>query len=601
MGWFYLAAWRLGGGVAFEAFMITHDYSEWHEPEKPPFTMEDLVNAVKELMMKYHVTFDEALRHLQEKGIPYNQFMKTSGLQDLIQRYLDELEKQKKEILENYRMDKLLNGMEQEIRRKSAELEQLVAKLKDKNLSQKLGDALQSRNPSPMYNLDWQLSRLQDKPAQQARKLLQELNYLIQQMNALEDLYNRHDFTGQKDPTIKEAERLKERLENLEALEQQLQDALEYGDLFNMEVETLRDILGEEAAQALRAKRDELKRQFNEAIQATGEVDYDEESDIYKITPGAARKIGEKALKEVFSRLFSDGMGRHHATYTGEGNVEMTPTRPYEFGDSLSHLDLPGSLLNSAIRQSGAPGGTAGRIRIDSRDFMVHQTKGAASSAIVMLIDQSGSMGRYGRFYNTKKLALALDSLIHTEYPEDKLYFVTFATFAKQIPVGAIPELAPKPISMMGGAVNMRVDFSKGLTARDRDSIPPHFTNLQKGLELARVLLTHVETKNKNVLLITDGAPTAFYEGSYLYLTYPPNDRTYQRTLREVRQVTDEGITINTFMMGNEVDTGYFGEGDFLEDMHKINKGRLIFPAPEKLTQYVLRDFLDHKRKIIQI
>jgi uncharacterized protein with von Willebrand factor type A (vWA) domain len=582
--------------------LITHDYSEWREPEEPPFTMQDLVNAVKELMMRYHVTFDEALRHLQEKGIPYNQFLKTSGLTDLVEGYLKELERLKKELLEKYRLDNVLNRLEQELRHKSAELEQQVSRLKDKDLSKKLDEALDSRNPSQLYNLDWQLSRLKNKNAEIARDLLQELNLLWQKMAELEDLYKKHTFTGQQDPKPEEARRLKERLETLDRLEQQLKDALEHGDLFNMEAETLKDILGEEAAQALQAKKDELKKQFNEAIQATGEVDYDEGSDIYKMTPGAARKIGEKTLREVFSRLFTDGMGRHHATYTGDGNVEMTPTRPYEFGDSLTSLDLPGSLLNSAIRQVGSPeGAQAGRIKIDSRDFMVHQTKGAASTAIVMLIDQSGSMSRFGRFYNTKKLALALDALIHTEYPEDKLSFVAFSTFAQQVSVGSIPELAPKPISIMGGGVNMRVDFSKGLTQRDRDSIPQHFTNLQKGLELARVLLARAETKNKSILLITDGAPTAFYEGSYLYLTYPPNERTYQRTLREVRAVTDEGITINTFMMGNEVDMGYFGEGDFLEAMHKINQGRLIFPAPDKLTQYVLRDFLDHKRKIIQI
>jgi uncharacterized protein with von Willebrand factor type A (vWA) domain len=581
--------------------MITHDYSQWHEPEKPPFTLEDLINAVKELMMQYHVTFDEALRHLQEKGIPYNQFLKTSGLEDLIQGYLNEVERLKKEILENHRLDELLNRLEEEIRRKSAALEQQVLKLKEPKLSQKLEEALHQRNPSQFYNLDWQLSRIQNKTAQEARELLQDLNYLIQQMNSLRDLYDRHTFTGTQSPTPAEAQKLKDRLDNLELLEQQLQDALEYGDLFNMEVETLKEILGEEAAEALQAKREELKRQFTEALQATGEVDYDEQSDIYKITPGAARKIGEKALKEVFSRLFTDGMGRHHATFTGEGNVEMTPTRPFEFGDSLTNLDLPGSLLNSAIRQVGSDDGVKGQIRIDSRDFMVHQTKGAATSAIVMLIDQSGSMSRFGRFYNTKKLALALDSLVHTEYPEDKLYFICFSTLAKQISVGAIPELAPKPISIMGGGVNMRVDLSKSLSSRDKESIPQHFTNLQKGLELARLLLARTETRNKSILLITDGAPTAFYEGSYLYLTYPPNERTYQRTLREVKAVTDENITINTFMMGNEVDSGYFGEGDFLEKMHQINKGRLIFPAPDKLTQYVLRDFLDHKRKIIQI
>ncbi|HEY5038236.1 MAG TPA: hypothetical protein VIJ93_04105, partial [bacterium] len=524
--------------------MITHDYSEWHEPEKPPFTIEDLVNSVKELMMQYHVSFDEALKHLQEKGVPYNQFMKVSGLEDLIQGYLDELDRQKSEILENHRLDDLLTRMEEEIRRKAAALEQLVSKLKDKTLSQKLKEALESRNPSSVYNLDWQLSRLQNKTAEDARQLLQELNYLIQKMNSLSELYKNHEFTGQKSLSPAEAERMKERLEMLENLEDQLMDALEYGDLFNMEVESLKELLGEEAARALEAKRDELRRQFTEALKATGEVDHDEETDIYKITPGAARKIGEKALKEVFSRLFTDGLGRHHATFTGDGNVEMTPTKPYEFGDSLTSLDLTSSLLNSAIRQIGTPEGIKdGRIQIDSRDFVVHQTKGAASSAIVMLIDQSGSMSRYGRFYNAKKLALALDSLIRTEYPEDKLYFVCFSTFAKQISVGDIPELAPKPVSIMGGAVNMRVDFSKEMTPKDKSFIPEHFTNLQKGLELARVLLSNVETKNKSILLITDGAPTAFYEGSCLYLTYPPNERTYQRTIREVKAVTDEKIT----------------------------------------------------------
>ena len=582
--------------------MITHDYSEWHEPEKPPFTVEDLVNAVKELMMQYHVSFDEALKHLQEKGIPYNQFLKVSGMDELIQGHLDEIDRQRREILEDHRLDDLLSKLEEDIRRKSAVLEQLVAKLKDENLSQRLKDGLDQRNPSQLYTLDWQISRLNNPKAGEARRQLQELIQQVQRMNSLSELDEDNEFTGPNSVTAPEAERLKERLAMLDELEDQLLDALEYGDLFNMDLEQLKEMLGEEAAQSFDAKREELRKQFSEALQATGEVDHYEDTDIYKITPGAARKIGEKALKEVFSRLFTDGIGRHHATYTGDGNVEMTVTKPYEFGDSLTTLDLPSSLLNSAIRQAGALGAAPnGKIKIDSRDFMVHQTKGAAAAAIVMLIDQSGSMSRYGRFYNTKKLALALDALIRTEYPEDKLYFVGFSTFARQISIGAIPELAPKPVTVMGGAVNMRIDFSREVDQRSRDLIPEHFTNLQKGLELARVLLANSDTKNKSILLITDGAPTAFYEDSFLYLTYPPNERTYQRTLREVKMVTDENITINTFMMGNEVDMGYFGEAEFLEQMHQLNKGRLIYPAPDKLTQYVLKDYLDHRNKIIQI
>jgi uncharacterized protein with von Willebrand factor type A (vWA) domain len=581
--------------------MITHDYSEWHEPEKPPFTVEELINAVKELMMHYHVSFDEALKHLQERGLPYNQFLKVGGLDELIQGFLDKIDKQREDILGQYRIDDLLSKLEEEIRRKSVEVEQLVAKLKDKLLSQRLDDGLKQRNPSLLYTVDWQLSRLQDKNSAAARPLLVELIQLIQQMNSLSQLNQEHSFTGQKSLTPTEAERLQDKLQMLDELEDKLMDAVEHGDLFNMDVEQLKELLGAEAAQAFEAKREEVRKQFTEALKATGDVDFDEDDNLYKITPGAARKIGEKALKEVFSRLFTDGIGRHHATYTGDGNVEMTTTQPYEFGDSLTSLDLPSSLMNSAIRQIGSADSGSGKIRIDSRDFVVHQTKGAASSAIVMLIDQSGSMSREGRFFNAKKLALALDALIRTEYPEDKLHFVTFSTFAKQIKVGAIPELSPKPVTVMGGAVNMRIDYSKEVSQRSKDLIPEHFTNLQKGLELARVILANSDTKNKSILLITDGAPTAFYEGSFLYLTYPPNERTYDRTLREAKAVTDENITINTFVMGNDFEMNYFGEGEFLEKMHRVNKGRLIFPAPDKLTQYVLKDYLDHKNKIIQI
>ena len=581
--------------------MITHDYSEWHEPEKPPFTVEELINAVKELMMQYHVSFDEALKHLQERGLPYNEFLKVGGLDELIQGFLDKIDQQKQDILSQYRIDDLLTKLEETIRRKSIEVEQLMAKLKDKLLSQRLDDGLKQRNPSLLYTVDWQLSRNKDKNSEAARPLLMELVQLIQQMNSLSQLNQEHSFTGQKNLNPSEAERLQDKLQMLDELEDKLMDAVEHGDLFNMDVEQLKDLLGEEAAQAFEAKREEVRQKFTEALKATGDVDFDENSNLYKITPGAARKIGEKALKEVFSRLFTDGIGRHHATYTGDGNVEMTTTQPYEFGDSLSSLDLPSSLLNSAIRQLGSTEKANGKIRIDSRDFVVHQTKGAASSAIVMLIDQSGSMSREGRFFNAKKLALALDALIRTEYPEDKLYFITFSTFAKQISVGAIPELAPKPVTIMGGAVNMRIDYSKEVSPRSKDLIPEHFTNLQKGLELARVLLSNSDTKNKRILLITDGAPTAFYEDSFLYLTYPPNERTFDRTLREVKAVTDENITINTFVMGNDFEMNYFGEGEFLEKMHRVNKGRLIFPAPDKLTQYVLKDYLDHKNKIIQI
>src|ERR1700677_4534282 len=142
--------------------MITHDYFEWHEPEKPHFTLEELINAVKDLLMQYHVSCDEALKHLQERGLPYNEFLKVGGLDELIQGYLDKIDRQKQDILSQYRLDDLLSKLEEDIRRKSLELEQLVAKLKDKNLSEQLSEGLKQRNPSLLYNVDWQLSRSKD-------------------------------------------------------------------------------------------------------------------------------------------------------------------------------------------------------------------------------------------------------------------------------------------------------------------------------------------------------------------------------------------------------------------------------------------------------
>ena len=178
--------------------MITHDYSEWHEPEKPPFTVEELINAVKELMMQYHVSFDEALKHLQERGLPYNEFLKVGGLDELIQGFLDKIDQQKQDILSQYRIDDLLTKLEETIRRKSIEVEQLMAKLKDKLLSQRLDDGLKQRNPSLLYTVDWQLSRNKDKNSETARPLLMELVQLIQQMNSLSQLNQEHSFTGQK-------------------------------------------------------------------------------------------------------------------------------------------------------------------------------------------------------------------------------------------------------------------------------------------------------------------------------------------------------------------------------------------------------------------
>ena len=148
----------------------------------------------------------------------------------------------------------------------------------------------------------------------------------------------------------------------------------------------------------------------------------------------------------------------------------------------------------------------------------------------------------------------------------------------------------------------MRVDFNRVRDPeRDLRHVPRYFTNLQKGLELARRILSAEAGRNKEIILITDGAPTAYYEGQYLNLTYPPEEKTFNATLREARACSEAGVVINTFMLGSDYDTGYYGEAGFMDRMLRINKGRLFHPQPESLTQYVLIDYVANKRKLIEI
>ncbi len=147
----------------------------------------------------------------------------------------------------------------------------------------------------------------------------------------------------------------------------------------------------------------------------------------------------------------------------------------------------------------------------------------------------------------------------------------------------------------------MNIDMSKVEDpARDLAHVPRYFTNIQKGLEMARLRLMAEPGLNKEIILITDGAPTAYFEGQSLVLHYPPGEKGYAATLREVRACKDEAITLNAFLLGSDFDTGFYGEDDFIDRMMKIGKGRLFHPQPDSLTEYVLVDYINNKRKIVE-
>jgi uncharacterized protein with von Willebrand factor type A (vWA) domain len=210
-------------------------------------------------------------------------------------------------------------------------------------------------------------------------------------------------------------------------------------------------------------------------------------------------------------------------------------------------------------------------------------------------MDMSGSMRHDGQYLNVKRMALALDGLIRTEYPGDHLQFVEMYTFAKPRRPGEIIELLPKPVTLFDPVVRYRINMSRPDVSEHQ--IPPHFTNLQHGLQMARRFLARQDTPNRQIILITDGLPTAHFEEEWLYLLYPPDPLTEAATLREGLLCQRDGITINIFLVPNWAQS----EEDirFAYRLAESTQGRVFFTAGKDLDRYVVWDYVNRKREII--
>jgi uncharacterized protein with von Willebrand factor type A (vWA) domain len=213
----------------------------------------------------------------------------------------------------------------------------------------------------------------------------------------------------------------------------------------------------------------------------------------------------------------------------------------------------------------------------------------------VVLLDMSGSMRYDGQYVNVKRMGLALDGLIRSEYPGDFLQFVEMYTFAKPRHVTEVAQLIPKPVTLFSPVIRKRVDMSDPrITEMD---IPPHFTNIQHALHLARRFLSVQDTPNRQVMLITDGLPTAHFEGETLYLLYPPDPRTEDATLREALLCAREGITINIFLLASWNQT--HDDVRFAYKVAESTRGRVFFTAGNELDRYVVWDYLARRKQII--
>ncbi|MCU1459547.1 MAG: uncharacterized protein JWL73_3639 [Actinomycetia bacterium] len=341
-------------------------------------------------------------------------------------------------------------------------------------------------------------------------------------------------------------------LGDLDELENLMRSATQPGELAEVDLDRARDLLGDDAARSLE-KLAELTRMLEEA----GLIEQREGR--MELTPRAIRAIGQKALSDLYRKLFQDRGGRHEIERVGVGHERAYEHKPYEFGDPFN-LNVEQTIRN-AIRRSG--GGTP--VRLSPDDFEVERTEMTTRSATVLLLDVSMSMPMRDNFLPAKKVAMALHSLITSQFPQDYFGLVSFGRVAREVKPERLPELS--------------WDFEYG-------------TNMQHALTLARRMLSR-ETGTKQVIMVTDGEPTAHItpQGD-AYFNYPPDYETVQQTMREVMRCTRDGIRINTFML----DESYYLR-DFVERMTKVNRGRAFYTSPDTLGDYVLVDFLEDRRR----
>lgn len=383
----------------------------------------------------------------------------------------------------------------------------------------------------------------------QMDQLSQNLQGMFPQMN-----WNReYDMQGQDPMGFGQAMQTMQELGELDQLENLLRNASTPGALAEADMDRVRDLMGDDAAKSL-ARLAEMAKMLEEA----GLIQNKEGR--LELTPKGLRKIGSNALRELYTKLAKDKAGQHQMDRFGQGHERTYETKAYEYGDPFN-LDLQRTLRN-AIRR----GGSGTPVKLSPDDFEIERTEHVTKSSTVLMLDLSMSMPMRDNFLPAKKVAMALHSLITSQFPRDYMGLVGFGEVARVITAEQLPEVS--------------WDFAYG-------------TNMQHAFMLARQLLSR-QTGTKQIIMITDGEPTAHITpNGDPYFNYPPTQETIEATLREVVRCTKDNIRINTFMLDADRSLK-----SFVEKLTAINRGRAFFTTPDTLGDYVLVDFIENKKKM---
>ena len=501
---------------------------------------EELMDKLREQVMQQHL--DQMSSAIQDMSPEQMMRMKDmlAALNQMIERRANGEDPEFDKFMEEFGdffpenpqdLDELLRQMAERMAQAQAMFNSMTPEQREQ--LQKLSDQLLED-----MDLRWQMSRL----GENLRGMFPDAGW-----------QNSQEFSGASPLGFEQAMQAMRDIQDIESLESMLKSATSPAGLAEVDLDRVRELLGDDAARSLDRLADLTK-----LMQEAGLIDNKEGR--LTLSPRAIRKLGANALRDLFGSLRKDMVGQHVIDQTGFGHERAEESRPYQFGDPF-RLDLHGTLRN-AIRRNGA----TVPITLSPEDFEIERTEHSTRSSTVLMLDLSMSMPMRDNFLPAKKVAIALHHLITSQFPRDYLGVVGFGETARELKPEALPEAS--------------WDFAYG-------------TNMHHAFTLARRMLAQ-QTGTKQIIMITDGEPTAHITArGDVYFNYPPVYETVELTLREVLRCTKAGIRINTFML--DADNGL---RRFVEQMTRINRGRAFFTSHDTLGDYVLVDFLEHKRQM---
>ena len=513
-------------------------YSQW-DGSQSPFDLKkrDIVDKFMDNILK-GMNPNMSLADMLWNGFPMaGQNFRVMGLAEMIQ----ELQQQKRDLMSQYNLEQAFdNPME--------ELQELLEKEADTRRQQGLEPppSYESLPPGLMEKLK-QLKNFDFKNTD-SQELFDKWQSREQDILDLYDFYGKYadQFTGEESLDFDQAVELMRQFENIENLQQQLLN----GQLSKVDLQQLQQLLGENAERSMNILL-QLPRTLNEE----GITEYNQKTG-FDMTPRGMRRLGESAFGKIYHHIKKDRQGTQEGNAPQSGEIEPDSSRPYEYGDRMD-LDITKTILKSITKNAVSNG----RVELSHEDIYVREREQLITSTTVILLDLSWSMSWEGRFEAGKKVALALDHYIRTRFPKDKFHVIGFSTEAREL---------------RGNDLAMAV----------WDADQP-YTNLQGGLRLAMKLIKKSGNRNNRVIVITDGQPTAYYEGDHLYVELPDAEygispNAVKATLGEVRKVTAQGMNIETFMLD---DNPVLVE--FTHTIAKINKGRAVMCIPNDLGNLV--------------